>query len=337
MRRASVRLLAMLFFVSIAWSEAAQGATDLRLVPGGYTDVSPGRLDVVYIPNVPDVQWYYGCGPTSAGDVLAYWQTVRGASGLGDINDWESVIASSGHVNAFYGGGSRGNNANYNTLAEPDPASHAGVGAMDCIADFAGTSRNGVNNPATYGPTDNTNGGTKMWYYSGGSAGTLVAGRQYDDLAWGIKDYVEYKGGTATVSPYTWADFTWAMYTSEIDNNRPVLLGVDSDGDGGSDHFAVGFGYDPSSTEYLAYSEWGNYGEFYGSNSSRYETWQTSTGGSPQSWGVTTAITIGNVTGAGGGTTPEPSAVGLLLLGAVLFLQRRSTHRPAPPDESASK
>ncbi|MHC4870681.1 MAG: cysteine peptidase family C39 domain-containing protein [Planctomycetota bacterium] len=283
-------------------------ATDYRYVPGGYTDGAVGRSDVVYIANVPDIEWYYGCAPTSAGDVLAYWQTEQGATGLGNIGDWESTIASDGHINAFYEDpkvGDRGG-SNVNVSADVNAGSHL---TKDSIADYMGTSR--------WGENSISNGGTMSWYYNSPTDGTLVAGKQGNDASWGVKDFIEDKGHTADVKIFSFDNFSFAQYQAEIDAGRPTLLGVDSSGDGNTDHFAVGFGYDPSSNEYLTYSEWGAYGEFYSGNSSRYETWTAVSGG--QSWGVSQIMTI-NITSAGGAGTPEPSSIIIMILGFLLVM-----------------
>ncbi len=51
---------------------------------------------------------------------------------------------------------------------------------------------------------------------------------------------------------------TWAAYKAEIDAGRPVVLLVDTDGDGGTDHFVTGIGYSENPNQYAIHDTWDN-------------------------------------------------------------------------------
>lgn len=61
-----------------------------------------------------------------------------------------------------------------------------------------------------------------------------------------------------------WNTSTWEIQVAdflsflavEIDNDRPVSLTVDSDGNGGTDHWMVGVGYDLDAEQWAGYDTW---------------------------------------------------------------------------------
>jgi hypothetical protein len=66
---------------------------------------------------------------------------------------------------------------------------------------------------------------------------------------------------SATAFNQYWGTFTWEVFKAEIDAGRPVVLLVDSDGKGGTDHFVAAMGYsdDGGNRQYAARNTW-NYG-----------------------------------------------------------------------------
>ena len=61
-----------------------------------------------------------------------------------------------------------------------------------------------------------------------------------------------------TRNRYDFNGLTWEIYCREIDANRPVTLFVDSNGDGVTDHFVLGIGYDDEGAHryYACYNTW---------------------------------------------------------------------------------
>jgi hypothetical protein len=50
--------------------------------------------------------------------------------------------------------------------------------------------------------------------------------------------------------------FSWDDYKAEIDSGRPVVILVDTDGDGETDHFITAIGYDPGNMQYGLLNTW---------------------------------------------------------------------------------
>lgn len=109
------------------------------------------------LAGAPAYQWWYGCSPTAAGMLMGYYD-IKGYGGLqygnlvtGGVAEsstfpstagaWsylaQSVIASPGHVNAFY-------RTAFNTSGDDVPSLHA---SYDSLADFMGTSQDKYGNP----------------------------------------------------------------------------------------------------------------------------------------------------------------------------------------------
>jgi len=125
-------------------------------------------------------------------------------------------------------------------------------------------------------------------------------------------DYVNATTGSgyiATVSSRTWSTvgFNWSRYVSQIDSHHPVLLLVDSSGDGTTDHFVTAIGYRQTNgyNEYALFDTWSN-------TQIRWERfWNVASG---QPWGIYGAIFYD--------VTPEPSTALMLIL-VVLTSARR--------------
>jgi hypothetical protein len=262
----------------------------------------------VFVPNfsIGDdyVQWYYGCGPTAGGSIALYWDR-NGYSNLvtGAIEDH---IASTRHIEYWYespinsvrGGGG---DPDYNSTGDPK----VGSDGFDCIADFMGTSRYTYPRPDA-GNYELTNGGTYLW---------MGAPDTYLGIRSGMKAYANYQGYSIDATNYN-ADL-WNTFTGEIDAGRPVILLVDTDGDGGTDHFVPSFGYDDTG-KYFAYNEWG-------------ATGAVGDGGNWYDWnamGVAWGVGYVTALGFGGGASPEPTAACLILLTGLAGI--RSIRRESP-------
>ncbi|MFW6154252.1 MAG: CARDB domain-containing protein [Planctomycetota bacterium] len=201
-------------------------ATSSPTPPAGYVYDAPltdagGAGTTVLLDDVPEYFWYRGCGPTSVGMILGFWDILGYPNYfVGDAStqtdDVNAGIASEGHDDDWV----------------PDPDAPPPHHADDSIADFFETSRD----PLPYG-----------WSYLS----------KADDAFIGYSDYVGYSAAHAWNED--WGDLTWADFTSEINAGRPMMFLVDSDGNGETDHFIpiIGYRTDPGQ-QYAAYTTWRN-------------------------------------------------------------------------------
>lgn len=189
----------------------------------------------VVVSGVPDYLWYHGCGPTSLGMILGYWDAngyeylIPGNSNWSvNLSSVQNVIASSGHVN------------DYVPMPDVFPPTHTD----DCLADFTNTSRP----PNAYG-----------WSFA-------TANKS------GLEDYSAFTGYTAATAHRTLysdgASALWNEITAAIDAKQPMEFLVDSSGDGSTDHFVCVIGYDVVGgvKKYACYDTW--------STAVRWETFQ---------------------------------------------------------------
>jgi PKD repeat protein len=205
----------------------AQSTTGPQPPPG--VDVPGNRSSsphAVVIPGVPAYDWHHGCGPTAAGMVIGYWDG-RGFDALVPGSAATHTPAVS-HMIA-----SEGPASNYTDYALPldcDPylrpdKSEPPVGDEhpdDCVADFMKTSQSYHSN--CYGWS---------WFSPVGPA---------------MESYVHLVGPPAYHATsgklYMGSSLTWDSFRAEIDAGRPLVLLVDTGGDGRTDHFVTAVGYD---------------------------------------------------------------------------------------------
>ena len=186
------------------------------------------------IDAVPSYLWYRGCGPTSLGMVLGYYD-LHGFPDLitGDAstqtNEVNSAIASDQHYNDY------SLPLDYSPNLLQDKSNLGGAHASNCLADFMNTSWSSRQN---------------YWGWSWSS-----------DIAPSFVGYVN-KINSQYIVTTSYVYYTnpqkWDLYKNEIDNNRPVVLLVDSNGDGATDHFVAGIGYDDNTSQYAIYDTWDN-------------------------------------------------------------------------------
>jgi hypothetical protein len=134
----------------------------------------------------------------------------------------------------------------------PDKSETGGAHTSDCVGDFMFTSWSSLGN--YYG-----------WSWSSSVPGAFVGYTGYADPAY----------STGATRQDFW-QFTWEEYKEEIDSGYPVVLLVDIDGDGNTDHFVTGIGYDESTTEYGVYNTWDTDIHWY--------QWRETSVGAP--WGI---------------------------------------------------
>ena len=180
----------------------------------------------VVIPDVPAYQWHHGCGPTAAGMIIGAWDG-RGFDALvpGDASTQtaavNAMIATEGPASNF---------SDYCLPLDAHPIllpdkSEPPVGDEhpdDCVADFMRTSQSYHGN--YYGWS---------WFSAVRSA---------------LEDYVDSLGQPSyqatAANLYIWSSLTWDAFRAEIDAGRPMVFLVDTDGNGGTDHFVTATGYD---------------------------------------------------------------------------------------------
>jgi hypothetical protein len=217
---------------------------------------STGRASTnVYLLDVPDYDWFYGCMGTASGNLLGFWDrhgfpdfytgpanggvaplTTDGAN-AGIISLWASKagrdgrpITQLGHVDDYY--------VSYEATG-PDPYVTAGrpEHLPDCVADFIGMDQLKWTNLANEcrGNIDGycfvyweTNGLKRVNYAPTDADGTPVR-----DVQSGLRAWTQYRGYDCTVftqltdfNPTKPADqgFTFADLKAEIDSGYPVLL-----------------------------------------------------------------------------------------------------------------
>lgn len=198
-------------------------------VPNGIKNKKNGYI----IADVPSYLWHRGCGPTALGMIIGYYD-LNGFNDLfsdNTINQTNSInmsIASDEHYN------------NYSIPLDYYPNllsdnSENGLGHQNnSIADFMNTSMSIYNN---------------YWGWSWSS-----------DIGNAFEEYINYMNPNyITNTEYTFfSNNSWEKFKTEINNNRPVIILVDTDGDNSTDHFVVGLGYDNINQEFACYDTWDN-------------------------------------------------------------------------------
>lgn len=174
----------------------------------------------VLIPGVPAYTWYCGCLPTAQTMLMGYWdgqgfeKLVPGNASTMTLAVMDT-IASPGSYNEYCMPWDDWPTLMPDRSELPKGDQHPN----DCLADFSMTSRSYYQN-----------------YFGWG---------QLRHSLFGVAGYVnhvapEYR---MTITEHYWGDLTWESYCAEIDAGRPVLMNVDSDGDGHMDHAIVATGY----------------------------------------------------------------------------------------------
>ncbi len=220
------------------WPPDAQSTTG-PVPPPGIERGAPGMeaLAAAVLLDVPAYIWHHGCGPTAAGMVMGYW----------DSNGFDNLIPGNADTQTPQVDAMISSSGNYEDYCLPrdywpgpifPDRSEPPVGDEhrdNCVADLMKTSQSFHSN--YYGWS---------WF------------SQVDDAMQGYVETVapEYP---ATAQNQIWGSFTWSTYRSEIDAGRPVVLLVDTNQDGSTDHFVTGIGYsDQSGTPmYACHDTWG--------------------------------------------------------------------------------
>ncbi len=202
----------------------------------------PNKSQVI-IPGVPSYIWHHGCGPTSLGMVIGYWDTY-GPPNLVPGDATTQTVA----VNAM--------------MANDSQNPSCGGPASDHYQDYACPMDDGLSSPLTdrseTGGAHVDNCVADFMHTSQSAYGNLYGWSWFDDIGPAMVQYAAMVD--PTIAPitgnYYFSPSAWQTYKDEIDANRPVILLVDTDGDGATDHFPVGIGYDETEQEYAVYNTW---------------------------------------------------------------------------------
>jgi hypothetical protein len=217
----------------------------------------------IVLAGVPAYTWWYGCSPTSGGMIIGYYDgngypdlipgdastmtdDVKNAiASVGDGTYTSGTGPSPGDTPATPGTGHIGDYALYDyvddygeptpyqDLSELDPAA---AHPDDSLADFMQTSRSVL--------------GLTM----GGSFDPYIGEGLVDYFDWA--DGGTYAGQAEMEYVYYGSTFTLSTLASEIEAGRPVLVGVDSNGDGTPDHSSVAIGYNLLTRTYAVLNTW---------------------------------------------------------------------------------
>jgi len=232
------------------------------------------------ISQVPAYDLYHGCGPTAAGSVIGYWD-LNGYPNLFTASGWADVRLTANVQDQI-------SSPAHNTKYDPTPDAVGPVPPMTSIADWFWTSKD----PLHFG-----------WSYLS----------KADDAFTGYSNYRSY---TFNAWNESYGAFTWADLTTEIDAGRPMMFLVDSDGDGGTDHFVPVFGYDDRGADGLWYGLYTTWSE------AETIVWKQFRGmSSSYKWGVAYGTFVHPVSAP----IPAPGAVLLSSIGVGLvgWLRRR--------------
>jgi len=228
----------------------------------------------VLIANVPAYSWCYGCSPTAAGMLAAYYalrnfpavytgpagtvpmynETVWGATNYA-INRCGECPFIASHF-GIDGRATRGHADDYfsdNGGANPYLTNAWTPHADDSLADYMGTSRSIFGNA--------TNGSTMFFYYQDGTplSDYIPLSTSLRDGCHGIRAFLNARGYTVTAN-YTQLLYnatsapngcTFAQYCAEIDAGNPMILQLNG-------HTMLGMGYNKTGNIVYVHTTWTN-------------------------------------------------------------------------------
>ena len=236
--------VALFLVVSVLEPVSAQQSTTGPIPPPGMDrGIRPIARPQVIIPVVPAYIWRHGCGPTAVGMVVGYWD----GNGFPDLVPGDATTQTAA-VNTMIADDSgnpdcdAADGDHYQDYSCPidtdsdtalwDRSQTGGAHASNCVADFLETSWSSRN--SRYGSSWDT------------------------DVPGSFTGYVNWK--TPQYTPVAvrklFDQFSWDAYKAQIDAGRPVVLLVDWNGNGDTDHFVTGIGYNDETTEYGIFNTW---------------------------------------------------------------------------------
>ncbi|HEX5641855.1 MAG TPA: hypothetical protein VFZ86_05885 [Thermoleophilia bacterium] len=221
---------------------------------------------------VPAYLWRDGCGPTATGMVLGYWD----GRGFPDLVPGDASTDTPAAYQMIASHGTAGSPGHYDDYSLPEDdagglapdRSEKPAGdehPADSVADFMHTSWSAEGLPYGWSFTD--------------MVGPAFAGYVELRLSGVTASYADYYYGS-----YGSASLTFTVLRQEIDAGRPMVLCVDSTGDGLIDHAVTGIGYRETSgyPEYACWDTW--------SRSVRWERFRVVS--DAYAWGVDSATAL---------------------------------------------
>nr|MBN2277964.1 hypothetical protein [candidate division Zixibacteria bacterium] len=272
MTRLNFSLITLLLILSLPLQFAyAQQSTSGPIPPPG-TDrgLVPEKRSQMVIPDFPAYIWHHGCGPTATGMVIGFWDMVGPDLIPGDASTQtaavNAMIADDGN-SPICGGSSLDHYQDYACPIDYSPdlytdrSETGGAHQDNCLADHMKTSQSAYWN--RYG-----------WSW-------------FTDISAGFLGYINQvaPGLDPDAQDHVFTSFSFEDYKTEIDNLRPVVLLVDTDGDGETDHFVTGIGYDDENMLYGVRDTWDQGLHWY--------AWRGL--GSGITWGIYGVTTFGNI------------------------------------------
>ena len=204
-------------------------------------------LNQTRIKDVPNFKWYHGCGATAAGMVIAYWDAhgfdglVKGQSGLLQTPEVNDMIASPEHIAeyALYPDGMTDDSMG---PIVPDLSEQGSHHPDNCLADYMRTSQSVLK--LGYG----------MSYVSMVVDGLEEYTANAPRLTGSDAQYVGY------CKELTGKSFKWSDLKAQVDSNHPLVVTVDYNGDGDTDHLVTVVGYCEGGSVklYAFHSTWDN-------------------------------------------------------------------------------
>ncbi len=182
-----------------------------------------GNKDSVVIENVPAYLWRHGCVPTAAGMLLGYYDLKYPMLVPGDAQEQteevNQFIASDEHYLDYSCPIDTAGNLKKDKSILPEQRE------PNCLADFMKTS----------------------WYSEGSPYGSTIG---YNAVS-GLYKYI------ASIDSNFVVDIFWGgrfdSFTKEIDEQRPLLMSIDYDGDFDPEHTVIGVGYNKKDSTYAFY------------------------------------------------------------------------------------
>lgn len=216
------------------------GVAPLKEDVSDFLGTSGGTMQTL---GVPGYLWRHGCGPTAVGMVAGYYD-MRGYEDLflddastqtDSVNQGIASQRSEGDPGHYEDYSQPLDDEDTGLLADKSQSPAGDEHASDSIADFMQTS---------WSSRDNYYG----WSWS-------------SDVSPSFLNYVNLKNPAYSPSSAGYymynSSLTWSVLVNEINNNRPMVFLVDTNGDGYTDHFVTVVGYrDEPTNQYGCLDTW---------------------------------------------------------------------------------